>query len=111
MAKGQHRLSKNHIVISNYLSSKLSSKPKVLVKVEGELRSEFPLEDVPVSFLDLDGTKYVNFKVSYGVKKGVGHFKHYKKKFYYLRKLAMRNEVDDSVGVKEEEINFGTISG
>ena len=31
--------------------------------------------------------------------------------FYYLKKLAIRNEVDDSVGVKEEEINFGTISG
>ena len=57
MAKEQPRLSKKHIAISNYLSSKLSSKPKVLVEVEGELRSEFPLEDVPVSFLDLDGTK------------------------------------------------------
>ena len=29
----------------------------------------------------------------------------------YLRKLAMRNEVDDSVGVKDDEMNFGTISG
>ena len=57
MAKGQPRLSKKHIAISNYLSSILSSKPKILVKVEGELRSELPLEDVPVSFLDLDGTK------------------------------------------------------
>ena len=29
----------------------------------------------------------------------------------YLRKLAMRNEVEDSVGVKDDEMNFGTISG
>ena len=53
IAKGQT------IVISNYLSSILSSKAKVVVKVEGELRSELPLEDVPVSFLDLDATKKI----------------------------------------------------